>query len=115
MLEEQCLQGQNSQLVLTNCTHMQGVGGSRMENSKALPNFRCQSHDTKLPYVKGERSGRMEEIDYNGFLVKKLQCPSYGFLYCSSVILSHQCITINQLAHTIFHLESSYACTLSPI
>lgn len=57
----------------------------------------------------------MEEIDYNGFLVKKLQCPSYGFLYCSSVILSHQCITINQLAHTIFHLESSYACTLSPI
>lgn len=71
MLEKQCLQGQNSQLVLTNCIHMQGVGRSGRENSKALPNFRCQSHDTELPYVKGECSGRMEEINYSGFSGEK--------------------------------------------
>lgn len=63
MLEKQCLQGQNSQLVLTNHIHMQGVGGSGREHNKALPNFRCQPHDTELPYVKGEHSGRMEEIN----------------------------------------------------
>lgn len=51
---------------------MQGVGGSGRENSKALPNFRCQSHDTELPYVKGEHSGTMEEINYNGFSGKKI-------------------------------------------
>lgn len=63
MLEKQCLQGQNSQLVLTNYIHMQRVGGSRREHSKGLPNFRCQPYDTELPYAKGEHSGRMEEIN----------------------------------------------------
>lgn len=51
---------------------MQGVGRSGRENSKALPNFRCQSHDTELPYVKGEHTGRMEEINYNAFSGKKI-------------------------------------------
>lgn len=94
-LEKQCLQGQNSQLVLTNCIHMQGVGGSGRENSKALPNFRCQSHDTELPYVKGEHSGRMEELNSGGFSGEKNQCPSNAFLHCSCVILNNQCILIN--------------------
>lgn len=78
-LEKQCLQGQNSQLVLTNCIHMQGVGGSGRENSKALPNFRCQSHDTELPYVKGEHSGRMEELNSDGFSGKKISVPAMLF------------------------------------
>lgn len=50
---------------------MYAVGGSGRENSKALPNYRCQSHDTELPYVKGECSGRMEEINFDGFSEEK--------------------------------------------
>lgn len=64
------------------------------KDSKALANFRCQSHDTELPYVKGERSGRMKRLTIMGFLGKN-QRLSYGFLHCSCVILNHQFITIN--------------------
>lgn len=72
-------------------------GGWRWEeDSKALANFRCQSHDTELAYVKGERSGRMEEINYNGFSrKKKISVSAMAFLHCSCVILNHEFITIN--------------------
>lgn len=79
MLEKQCLQGQNSQLVLTNHIHMQGVGGVGGSIARAYLILGASPMIQSCRMLKVNTVGGWKRLTGMGFLGKNQCVPAMGF------------------------------------